>query len=132
MLLGLTLLCEVIFIILYSLGMYFADKRDEAHDKRMLFVGSRHQTEDYVFWNKKWGKYARYTLRYLKGSIIIAIIGLILVIGGGVQQSVKKLKKGDKAQPSHVTHHNTERVDMTEAFEEQEKLMWIEIRDKKR
>lgn len=129
MLLGLALLCEVIFITLYSLGMYFADKRDEAHDKRMLFVGVRHQKEDFVFWNKKWGKYARYTLRYLKWSVIIATIGLALAIGEGVQQIVKK---GEKAQPSHVTHHNTERVDMTEAFEVQEKLMWIEIRDKKR
>lgn len=129
MLLRLAILCEVIFIILYSLGMYFADKRDEAHNKRMLIFRSRHQKEDYDFWNKKWREYARCALRYLEWSIIIATIGLALAIGEGVQQIVKK---GEKAQPSHVTHHNTERVDMTEAFEDQEKLMWIEIRDKKR
>jgi hypothetical protein len=109
--------------------MYFAYKRDEAHNKRMLVVDFRHQRKDYVFWNKKWRKYARWALRYLGWSVIIATIGLALAIGEGVQQI---MKKGKKAQPSHVTHHNTERVDMTEAFEEQEKLMWIEIRDTKR
>lgn len=109
--------------------MYFADKRDEAHNKRMLLVGVHHQKEYFVFWNEKWRKYARCTLRYLKWSVIIATIGVALAIGSGVQQIVKKVKK---TQTSHVTHHNTERVDMTEAFEEQDKLMWIEIRDKKR
>ena len=129
MLLGLAILCEVIFIILYSLGMYFAYKRDEAHNKSMQILRSRHPKENYVFWAKKWRKYARCALCSLKWSVIIATIALVLAIGEGVQKIVKK---GEKTQPSHVTHHNTKRVDMTEAFEVQEKLMWMEIRDKKR
>ena len=129
MILYISFICVGVSFVLTGVAIfYFAEKRNDTHNVIMSLLHEKAQADIVRILKQRWKHYAQRCMLCLKLSCAIAICGVILSCIGGVEKyrQKKKLRETISTIP-----HIVERPNMSSIFNEQDKNMWIEIRDKK-
>lgn len=130
MILGISFICVGVSWVLTGVAIfYFAEKRNDTHNAIMSLLHEKAHADIVRIMKQRWKHYAQRCMLCLKLSCAIAICGVVLSCIGCVEKCLQQKKQRETIS---TIPHIVERPNMSSLFNEQDKNIWIEIRDKKR